>query len=135
MRKLVPVVLAFLGVAFAAFAYGPPDQPALPDGGSLVTSNGNLPGDGGGPEVTVDTGQTDDWIATLKCSSLLGSPGVHYRFSTDRSTATTNYNVIDVDRTMDIPVRQGNTDKYRYLSLRGEDGGPPSCRLFKNDLR
>lgn len=128
MRKL----LAFSGL-FCVLAHAePPDQRALPDGGSLVTSNGGPPGDGGGPWVTVDTGQVNDWTMSIKCRSYLGSPNVHYRLTADGGTATSADNVLDLDRTFDLPVSQGNSEKYRYLSLLGEDGGPPSCNVFKN---
>lgn len=127
MLKFLPLALGLLFLTAAA-----PDQRALPDGGSLVTSNGGLPGDGGGPWVTVDTGQTQDWVATIRCRSYLGSPSVHYRFTADGGTATSADEVLDVDRTFDLPISQGAGEKYRYLSLLGEDGGPPSCALFKN---
>ncbi len=131
MRKFFPLFL-FAAIAVSFAHADPPDAHALPDGGTLVTSKGGPPGDGGGPWVTVDTGQVNDWVATMRARSYLGSPAVHYRFSADAGTATTDDSVIDVDRTMDIPVSQGQGEKYRYLSLLGEDGGPPSLILFKN---
>lgn len=132
MRKLLellPVVLIAVSFAHAE----PPDQPALSDGGSLVTSvGGTPPADGGGPWVTIDTGQLNDWVATILCRSYLGSPNVHYRFSSDGGTATSANQVLQVDRTFDLPINQGNGEKYRYLSLLGEDGGAPACNLQYN---
>lgn len=133
MRKASVFFGVLSCLLFAALAFAePPDVPALPDGGSLVTSNGGPPGDGGGPWVTVDTGQTNDWVMSIKCRTYLGSPNVHYRLSTDGGTATAADNVLEVDKTFDLPVTQGNTEKFRWLSLRGEDGGAPVCNVFKN---
>ncbi len=132
MAKLFAVLLISmfaLGLQGCASAHAA-DFPALPDGGSLVTSaGGTLPGDGGGPWITIDTGQTKDWLMSIRCRSGAGSPRVYYRLSTDAGTARTADQVVDVDRTFDIPVPQGNTDKYRFLSLLGEDGGPPACTI------
>ena len=114
-----PIELLFLGADF----------PALPDAGSLVTSAGGAPGDGGGPWITVDTAQVNDWLMTIRCRSELTSPRVYYRLSSDAGTATAANQLLDLDKTFDLPVTQGNTDKYRYLSLLGEDGGPPACNV------
>lgn len=123
MRKLAALLGLFCVLAHAE----PPDVPVLPDGGSLFSSS-----DGGGPVVTADTFQVNDWTMTVKCRSYIGSPNVHYLLSTDGTAATAANNVIEVDKTFDLPVSQGNTEKYRYLSLRGEDGGAPACNVFKN---
>lgn len=123
MRKLLPLLGLVCVLAHAA----PPDEPVLPDGGSLFSSS-----DGGGPVVTADTYQVNDWVMTIKCRSYVGSPNVHYKLSTDGTAATAADNVLEVDKTFDLPVSQGNTEKYRYLSLRGEDGGAPVCNVFKN---
>lgn len=123
MRKALALTSLLCVLAHAE----PPDVPVLPDGGSLFAS-----ADGGGPWVTWDTYQVEDWVMTIKCRSYLGGPNVHYRLSADGGTATTADNVIDLDRTFDLPVSQGNVEKYRFLSLRGEDGGAPACNVFKN---
>lgn len=126
MRKLLPLIAILVVWAVLAHAQ-PPDQKALPDGGSIVTST-----DGGGPLVTVDTAQLGDWVATLRPRSSCGSPSVHYLFSTNSAPATTADNVLEVDHTFDLPVSQGNTEKYRYLSFLGEDGGAPCVTVYKN---
>lgn len=131
MRKLLRLA-PFLLVLSVAHAESP-DNPAFPDGGSLATTVGTVfPGDGGGPWLTVDTYQTEDWTMSIRCKSYCGSPNVHYRLSTDGGTATTDNNVLDVNRTFDLPVSQGNGEKYRWLSLLGEDGGAPCCGVFHN---
>lgn len=122
-----PILVLFAALAIVTLSAT--DFPALRDGGSLVTSAGGPPGDGGGPWVTVDTGQVNDWTMTIRCSSRLGSPRVHYRLSADGGTASAAYQLLDVDRTFDLPVSQGNRTKLRYLSLLGEDGGPPACNV------
>lgn len=128
MRYLWPLAIPIVCLLLAAA----PDDPALPDGGSLVTSKGGLPGDGGGPWVTIDTGQVTDWTMSIYCDSSLGSPNVYYRLSADGGTATTANMLLKVDTTFDLPVSQGFTEKYRYLSLLGQDGGPPSCPVLRN---
>lgn len=134
MRMLSMVGLAALGLSLMAV-----DFPALPDGGSKVTPGITLVAltDGGTQDagvlayVTVDTGHVTDWVMTIRCSTGLAcatpSPRSYYRLSADGGTATTNYQLLEVDRTFDIPVSQGNTEKLRFLSLLGEDGGPPCC--------
>ncbi|MEY4933556.1 MAG: hypothetical protein RLZZ403_1876 [Pseudomonadota bacterium] len=130
MRKLLALLPFFAILAYAE----PPDLPALPDGGSLVTSTGSGPGDGGGPWITVDTGQVQDWMMALRCRSYVGSPSVHYRLSADAGTATTSDGFLPVNLTLDLPVSQGNGEKFRWLSLLGEDGGAPTCRVWRNPL-
>lgn len=126
MRKLLPFGLALVVPLLLMGA----DYPALPDGGSLVTSTGATPpADGGGPWVTVDTGHTADWVMTIRCSSRLNSPRVFYRLSADGGTARIDDQLLDVDRTFDLPVSQPRSYPQRFLSLLGEDGGPPSCSL------
>lgn len=111
-----------------------PDFPALPDGGSLCStagnaSTGNPAGDGGGPSIVCDTGQVDDWNATVRCSSRLGSPRVHARWSADGGIATAVNQLYEVDRTFDFRVLQPGSRKLRYISFLGEDGGPPACNV------
>lgn len=132
MRNLL-VVASLVSVFAAAHVLAePPDRKALPDGGSIVTSKGAAPGDGGGPWVLVDTAQVNDWVASLHCTSYQGSPNVHYLFSTDGTIATPADSLLIADHTFDIPVSQGNTEKYRYLSFLGQDGGAPYCLVLKN---
>lgn len=134
MRMLSMVGLAAMGLALMAV-----DFPALPDGGSKVTpsltiislSDGGT-SDGGMPAyVTVDTGHVTDWVMAIRCETSLRcatpSPQVYYRLSTDGGTATVANQLLEIDRTFDIPIAQGNTEKLRYLSLLSEDGGPPCC--------
>lgn len=135
MRK--PISFLFISV-LALSLFTAVDFPALPDGGSLVTSNGGLPGDGGGPWITIDTGHTEDWVPAIRChaSTIIcgtASPRVNYRFSADGGTANAAYMLLDVDRTFDLPVFQPKDRKLRYLSLSGEDGGPPCCTLTQPD--
>lgn len=124
MRKPLAFGLAVLCLCLATPRLASAvDFPALPDGGSLIKTTD------GGPLITVDTGHVTDWVPAIRCSTLEGSSGVHYRFSSDGGSATQANQVIEVNRTMDIPVAQGNVAKLRYLSLLSEDGGIPACRL------
>lgn len=136
MRKLALSLGLGLVLAVSLMGVG---FPALPDGGSLVTTAGNAGtgnpvGDGGGPTVTIDTGHTESWVPALRCSSRMGSPRSYYRFSADGGLATDAYELLDLDRTFDLPLTQPNTYKLRYLSLTGEDGGPPACYLTQPDF-
>lgn len=128
MRKLLALLPLVACLAYAE----PPDQRAFADGGSLATSNGGFPGDGGGPWVTLDTGQVNDWTMAIRCRSYLGSPNAYYRLSADAGTATTLDGFLDKDVWFDIPVSQGYAAKYRWLSLLGEDGGAPACIVLRN---
>lgn len=131
MRKSALVALASFAL-IAAVAQVPraeaADHRGLPDAGSIIT-----PTDGGFI-VTVDTGHVDNWVATIRCRSLHGSPSVNYLFSADGGLATDADLPLDVDRTMDIPVIQSAGVKERYLSLRGEDGGTPWCTLHHQNI-
>ena len=83
-------------------------------------------------EGAVDTGQVNDWVAAIRPRSWCGSPGVYYLFSSDGTSATSNDEMLDTDSIFDIQIRQGNTDKYRYVSFLGVDGGAPCVSLHKN---
>lgn len=127
--------LLFVGLALTLFTAA--DYPALPDGGSLVTpsltinvlADGGLQDAGYPAFVTVDTAHLTDWVATMRCDSAHG-PRAYYRFSADAGTARTVDQLLDLDRTFDIPVTQTSGVKVRWLSFLGEDGGAPWCNLL-----
>lgn len=127
--------LFFVGLALALFTAA--DYPALPDGGSLITpslsitvlADGGLQDAGYPAFVTVDTAHVADWVATMRCDSAHGSPRSYYRFSADGGTARAVDQLLDLDRTFDIPVQQTAGVKVRWLSFLGEDGGAPWCNL------
>ena len=131
MRKLALLPLLVLLVVVVAHAAAP-DVPALPDGTSRVTSKGAAPGDGGGPWRTVDTGQLEDWTASIRVDSYRGSPSVYYRFSSDGGTATTDDQLLTTGNIYDLPISQGYGEKYRYFSVLGLDGGAPDVNLYRN---
>lgn len=108
---------------FAVFAVllAGADFPALPDGGSIVTST-----DGGG-WVTVDTGKIADWTMVIRCE---GEQSTRYNLcTTSNCTATVHNQLLDFDTTERIPVRQGHRDKYRFLALATDDAGVPFCKV------
>lgn len=152
MNPKLAALAAYASLAllvFTARATLGADFPGLPDGGSLVQpslvvttlSDGGL-SDGGMPSViTVDTARTDEWVATLRCTTNTAlcwggfpSPRVFYRFSaSDAGVARTVDQILEVDRTFDIPVPLVRGAPLRYLSFLGEDGGAPCCNVQRQD--
>lgn len=123
------LALLIFGARAVLAQFPSPDFPALPDGGSLVTGTGALSDGGNSSTITVDTGQTEDWTATVRCRSSLGSPRVYARWSADAGAATSANQLYEVDRTFDFTVRQPGVRKLRWISFLGEDGGPPNCNV------
>ncbi len=125
MRRLAPWLMLVAVLAATALVFLPPPSaqaltfPALPDAGGIVTSID------GGNQTTIDTGQTQNWTMTIRCE---GAQSTRYRMCTSATCDVSLANdLIDPNVTLEIPVTQGNSQKYRYLTIKQDDGGVPYC--------
>ncbi len=107
------------------------DQPALPDGGSIVTSTD------GGRLAFVDLGLRSEWLLSLTCE---GAQSTRYLLcATDTPSivaggvnhtcnASEHSYLLTADRGEVIPVNFKANKNRRYLSLRTDDAGIPFCK-------
>lgn len=121
MGKIGAVLAALFAVLLLAEARAD-DDPALPDGGSIVTTTD------GGSTVTVDLGARGAWTMALRCE---GAQSTRYRLCASSSCPVTAHNqLLDLDQTQDFPINQTpGVALKRYLTLRTDDGGVPFCKV------
>lgn len=124
MNRVVIGLIAVCVVVAATLAPSPAradDEPALPDGGSIVTGTATALGDLGE--------RAGPWSMTIRCE---GDQQTRYKLCADSAgcAATAVNQLLDADRTFDIPVntRSGLPPK-RYLALRTEDAGVAFCKV------
>ncbi len=108
------------------------DQPALPDGGSIVTSTD------GGRIAFADLGLRSEWMLSLECE---GAQSTRYLLCASDTTsivaggvnhtctAGPNNHLLSYDRGGEaIPVNFKPNKNRRYLSLYTDDAGIPFCK-------
>lgn len=126
-------VLAVCAVGLSSSSARGDDDPALPDGGSIVT-----PLDGGST-VTVDLGGRGAWNMVLRAEgaqstryvtcaadtiSFSGGSAIH------SCKAASHNELLDYDRTLDVPMNQsGGWPTKRYMSFSTDDGGIPFVKV------
>jgi hypothetical protein len=125
MRSFLVAVLVAVAAAVIVLCPAPAradDEPGLPDGGSIVTSAD------GGAYAIADLGARGCWTMAIRCE---GAQSTRYTTcATSSCTAAAVNQLLDADRTFDIPVNcvAGQTRK-RYLALKTDDAGVPFCKV------
>lgn len=126
MKRLAALLVALAAaVTFSPHAALGDDEPIFTDGGSLVTTTD------GGSSVTADLGVAalSSFTMAIRCE---GQAARYHLCATSTCTATTANQLLDADRTFDIPVNRITNGGKRYLALSTDDGGIPACKVQRN---